>query len=107
LGRPENAVSGINGQITVVRYKDYAQQYPVKFNPGGKRNKSLLEKIFLRLPFLALFPVFGLLYFFHEIAFAITVQPGLVAVNAKLAGNIVPVQLKTGVDKKPGKVGTG
>jgi hypothetical protein len=66
---------------------------------GRPTVKCFLEKVFLRLPVFAVLFVFGLLYLFHEIAFAITMHPGLIAVFAKLSGNVIFIQLKTCVNK--------
>ncbi|MDB5124996.1 MAG: hypothetical protein JWP94_3125 [Mucilaginibacter sp.] len=76
----------------------------MEFNLADRRPAGLLEKIFLGLAFFVFFLVFSLLYFFHEVAFAIAMHPRFVAIFAKFAGDIVPVQLKTRINKQARKV---
>ena len=57
----------------------------------------------MRFALISVLLVFGLFQFFHQVALAIAVQPGLVAVLAKFSGDVVPVQLEAGIDKEARK----
>ena len=90
---------------TVIGNLYYLQYLRVKPDVWLLHKEGFLEKVFLRRPLLAFLFFFGLSYFFHEIAFAITMQPWFVPVFAKVCSDVVSVQLKTRVNKQPGKVG--
>jgi hypothetical protein len=90
---------------TVIGNLYYLQYLRVKPDVWLLIKEGFLEKVFLRRPFLTFVLFFGLLYFFHEIAFAITMQPWFVAVFAKVRGDVISVELKTRVNKQTGKVG--
>ncbi len=78
----------------------------MKFYARCRDKENLLEKVFLRLTFIIFFTFLYLLYFFHEVAPPVTMQPGFVAVFAKFGGNIVLVQFKTRVNKITREIGT-
>jgi hypothetical protein len=83
----------------------YLQYLRVKPDVRLLNKEGFLEKVFLRRSLIAFLFFFGLLYLFHEIALAITMQPWFVAVFAKVCRDIAPVQLKARVNKQTGKVG--
>ena len=85
--------------IATVRYIHNAQQCRMKFYFSRGGYKCFLEKIFLRLPLARPFFFLGLLYLFHEIAFAVAVHPGFVPVLAKLTCDIIAIQLKACVNE--------
>jgi len=64
---------------------------------------SFLYQVLLRLAFSAVLFFFSLFYLFHQVTFAVAMQPGPGAVLAKFAGNIAPVHFETCVDKKARK----
>ncbi len=76
----------------------------MELNGFNSLAKSFLEAVFLVLAFFGFFFFVGLLDFFHEVATPVTVQPGLVAVYAEVGGDIILVELKTGVHKQVGVV---
>lgn len=78
-------------------------------NPGeefylvGRFKISLLHPVFLRFALVGGLPGIGFLHFFHEVAVAVAMQPGLIAVFAKLSGNIMPVKLETRINEEARK----
>ena len=96
-----------NGQGNVViGHKHYLQYSRIKPDVGLFAEEGFLEKIFLRLAPVSLLFFIGLLYLLNEIAFAITAQPWFRYVFAKVRGDVIPVHLKTCINKKPRKTTT-
>ena len=64
---------------------------------------SLLHQIFLRFALVG--GLFGIrfLQFFHEVTVTVAMQPGFIAVFAKLSGNIIPVKLETRINEETRK----
>jgi hypothetical protein len=65
--------------------------------------ESILYQALLCFALISGLLVFGLLQFFHQVTFAVAMQPGLIAVLAKFGGDVIPVQLEAGIDKKARK----
>ena len=64
---------------------------------------SFLHQVFLRFALVGgLFGV-SFLQFFHEVAVTVAMQPGFIAVFAKLSGNIMPVKLETRINEEARK----
>jgi len=59
-----------------------------------------LCKIFLCPALFAFFLLFGLFYLFHKIALAVAMQPGSIAVFAKISRYVFLVQFKACVNKQ-------
>ena len=66
-----------------------------KFYLAGCLAIGFLYQALLCFAFVGALLFFGLFDFFHQIAFAVTMQPGLIAVLAKFGSNVVPVHFKT------------
>lgn len=66
----------------------------------------MLNETFLCLAFFAFFAVLGLFQLFHEIAFAVAMHPGLIAVYAQFCCYVLAVQLVTGKNKVSLECGT-
>ena len=64
---------------------------------------SLLQQVFLCFALIGGLFVICFLYFFHQVAFAVAMKPGFIAVFAKLGGNIMPVELESRIHKKARK----
>ena len=54
--------------------------------------------------FIFVFP--GLFYFSHEIAMPVAMHPGTRFIYAKIAGDVLMIELKTRIDEEARKVGT-
>ena len=52
---------------------------------------NVLKQVFLDLAFSIILFVFGLLYFFHQVTFPITMQERPVAIFTKLGSNVILV----------------
>ena len=85
---------------TVGRDHDLPDQASIETHPRVVLAISFLYQVLLRLAFSAVLFFLRLFYLFHQVALTVTMQPGFVAVLAKLAGDIVPVHFETCVDKK-------
>lgn len=91
MGRLENwEVSNRQG-YTVIAYLHHVQYLRIKPDVGVSAKEGFLEKIFLRLEFIFFLFFPGLIYLFHKIALAVTVQPGFIPVYAKVRSDVTPV----------------
>ncbi len=69
---------------------------------GG--HKSILKKVFLDLALSAAFFIFRLFNFFHQVTPAMAIKPGLIAVFAKLFGDVFLIYLIACIDEQPRKI---
>lgn len=83
-----------------MQYPDHPRE---EFYPAGRLKVSLLQQVFLCFALVGCLFVFCRLHFFHQVAFAVTVQPRPVAVLAKPCGDIMPVKLETRINKEARK----
>ena len=84
----------------VIRDHDLPDQASIETHLRVVLAKSFLYQVLLRLAVSAVLFFFCLFYLFNQVAFTVAMQPRLVAVFAKFAGNIAPVHFETCVDKK-------
>ena len=84
----------------VVRDHDLPDQASIETHLRVVLAISFLYQVLLRLAFSAVLFFLRLFYLFHQVTFTVAMQPGLVAVFAKLGGNVATVHFETCVDKK-------
>jgi len=69
----------------------------VKVKFSGGFNIGFLQAVLLGLTVIAFFFFLSLLYLFHKVAMAITMQPGTIFINTKVLRNIFLVHLEPGI----------
>ena len=92
------------GQVdVVVRDLHYRNNAGEEFYLAGGLAKSLLQQIFLCFALVSSLLVFGRFDLFHQVTPAIAMKPWFVPVLAKFSSDIILVEFKAGVNKKPRK----
>lgn len=84
-----------DGCAGVVGCRDHLQQGAVECDWLGGGKKYFLKQTFLGKALVGPVLLLGLGYLFHQIAFTVTVQPGLRAVYAQATGYVFLVCRKT------------
>ena len=90
----------LNAVVGDTQYPNYPRE---EFYLHAGLKISFLQQIFLCFALIGRLLVFGCLQFFHQVAMPVTMQPGLIAVFAKLGGDIMPVKLETRINKEARK----
>ena len=82
------------------RCSDNSQKLRIKFYLADIFTDRFLYQVFLRFPFGVVLLIFCLFDLFHQVAFTITMQPGLVAILAQFRGNVIFIYLEPCINKK-------
>ena len=91
----------------VVRDQDLPDQASIETHLRVVLAIGFLYQVLLRFAFSAVLFFFSLFYLFHQVALAVTMQPGFIAVFAKFSGDVAPVHFVACVDKKARKTAAG
>lgn len=94
------ALRQLDAVVGNVQYPNNAGE---EFYLVGRLKINLLDQVFLSLALVGGLLGISFLQLFHQVAMAVAMQPGFIAVFAKLGGNIVPVQFETRINEEARK----